>query len=290
MESMIITDETTIITEEFNKMSLVEILESEFFELNNKKYHYQLSFEEIMKITNRKLIQYKDKYFMYYKDEISKLLFVTINGAMIGDSYNINKLYLELHNEYINFINKQNIDNIKNIDRDELIINNIFIPKYYEQLNIIKNKYTSKIIDLTNMKEKNNVKDNKKVIKKDDNNVKDNKKLIKKDDNNVKDNKKVIKNDNNNNVKEDKKIKKKSIPLTLKRLVWNKHIGEKIGKSLCLCCKLVEITQLSFSCGHIISEFNGGKITLDNLKPICVSCNSSMGTRNMNDFIKEFGL
>lgn len=84
--------------------------------------------------------------------------------------------------------------------------------------------------------------------------------------------------------------KKKSIPLTLKRKVWNTHIGEDIGKTVCLCCKLTEITQLSFSCGHIISEFNGGEIRLDNLKPICVSCNSSMGTKNMDDFIKKFGL
>ena len=85
-------------------------------------------------------------------------------------------------------------------------------------------------------------------------------------------------------------IKKKSIPLTLKRNVWNKHIGEAIGKTLCLCCKLSEITQLNFSCGHIISEFNGGNMKLDNLKPICVSCNSSMGTRNMNEFMEEYGL
>jgi hypothetical protein len=84
--------------------------------------------------------------------------------------------------------------------------------------------------------------------------------------------------------------KKKSIPLTLKRKVWNTHIGESIGKTVCLCCKLTEITQMSFSCGHIISEFNGGEITLDNLKPICVSCNSSMGTKNMDDFMKKFGL
>jgi hypothetical protein len=84
--------------------------------------------------------------------------------------------------------------------------------------------------------------------------------------------------------------KKKSIPLTLKRKVWNTYIGENIGKTVCLCCKLTEITQLSFSCGHIISEFNGGEIRLDNLKPICVSCNSSMGTTNMDEFIEKFGL
>jgi hypothetical protein len=84
--------------------------------------------------------------------------------------------------------------------------------------------------------------------------------------------------------------KKKTIPLTLKRIVWNKYIGEYIGKTMCLCCKLTDISQMSFACGHIISEFNGGEIKLENLKPICMSCNSSMGIKNMNEFIKDYGL
>ena len=84
--------------------------------------------------------------------------------------------------------------------------------------------------------------------------------------------------------------KKKRIPATLKRLVWNKYIGENIGKSKCLCCRLTDITQLSFHCGHIISEFNSGTTDLENLRPICQNCNSSMGTTNMDDFIHTFKL
>ena len=86
------------------------------------------------------------------------------------------------------------------------------------------------------------------------------------------------------------KPKKKLIPLSLKRTVWNKYIGITIGQTVCLCCKLTDISQMSFACGHIISEYNGGEIKLDNLKPICMSCNSSMGTQNMDDFIEEYGL
>jgi hypothetical protein len=78
--------------------------------------------------------------------------------------------------------------------------------------------------------------------------------------------------------------------LTLKRKVWEQQIGEDIGKSKCLCCRLTDITQLSFHCGHIISEANGGEIKLDNLRPICQSCNSSMGTVNMDEFINKYGL
>ncbi len=54
--------------------------------------------------------------------------------------------------------------------------------------------------------------------------------------------------------------------------------------------KLTDITQLNFSCGHILAEANGGALHVSNLRPICVSCNSSMGTKNMNEFIKEYGL
>lgn len=83
-----------------------------------------------------------------------------------------------------------------------------------------------------------------------------------------------------------KNYKNKYISSTVKRLVWNKWIGEEIGKNKCLCCNVTYITQLSFHAGHIISEFNGGETIVSNLKPICQNCNSSMGTKNMNYFMK----
>ena len=82
------------------------------------------------------------------------------------------------------------------------------------------------------------------------------------------------------------KTKKKSISATIKKLVWNTNIGEDIGKAKCLCCKSTDITQLSFNCGHIIAESNGGDTIVSNLRPICQNCNSSMGTKNMNDFME----
>ena len=84
--------------------------------------------------------------------------------------------------------------------------------------------------------------------------------------------------------------RKKPIPSTIKRLVWNTYIGENIGKSKCYCCRLSDITQLSFHCGHVLSEKNGGKINVDNLRPICQNCNSSMGIKNMFDFINEYNI
>ena len=45
------------------------------------------------------------------------------------------------------------------------------------------------------------------------------------------------------------KYKKKYISSTLKRLVWNKWIGEEIGKAKCCCCKTTDIVQMSFHAG-----------------------------------------
>lgn len=90
-----------------------------------------------------------------------------------------------------------------------------------------------------------------------------------------------------NNNKTSKKIsKKKNIPSTTKRLVWNTNIGEEIGKAKCLCCNTTDITQMSFHCGHIIAEAKGGANIVSNLRPICQNCNSSMGCKNMDEFIK----
>lgn len=89
---------------------------------------------------------------------------------------------------------------------------------------------------------------------------------------------------------DDKPYKKKHIPLVVKRKVWDKWVGRSIGTTLCQCCKLSEISQMSFHCGHVLSEKNGGEICVDNLRPICQSCNSSIGTENMLIFIKKYKL
>ncbi len=93
-----------------------------------------------------------------------------------------------------------------------------------------------------------------------------------------------IKNGENKPVK--KIYKKRGIPSTMKRLVWNTNIGEEIGKAKCMCCNTTDITQMSFHCGHIIAEAKGGETIVSNLRPICQNCNSSMGCKNMEDFIK----
>ena len=100
--------------------------------------------------------------------------------------------------------------------------------------------------------------------------------------------KSIIKDFNENKYLHEKPKKKKAIPAAIKKLVWNTYIGEDVGKAKCLCCKTTDITQMSFNCGHIIADANGGEVIVSNLKPICQNCNSSMGTKNMDDFMKGF--
>jgi hypothetical protein len=85
------------------------------------------------------------------------------------------------------------------------------------------------------------------------------------------------------------KTKKKSIPKVVKDLSWNKWVGDDVAKTKCMCCEVNEIKMSSFHCGHIVAEANGGKATVDNLKPICAACNLSMGTENLEDFKKRCG-
>lgn len=85
-----------------------------------------------------------------------------------------------------------------------------------------------------------------------------------------------------------RKTRKQPIPKAVKDRVWFNYFGEA-GTALCLCCKHVKIYQSRFACGHIVSEHNGGLVHIDNLRPICQSCNSSMGTMNMDEFITRYG-
>jgi HNH endonuclease len=87
----------------------------------------------------------------------------------------------------------------------------------------------------------------------------------------------------------DTKTKKKTVPKVLRDLSWSKWIGEEIGKSKCFCCEVNEIKMSSFHCGHVVAEVNGGKTTVDNLRPICSACNLSMGSENLTDFKTRCG-
>lgn len=85
------------------------------------------------------------------------------------------------------------------------------------------------------------------------------------------------------------RVKKERIPATVRNIVWVTHF-EECKKGKCWLCKVEDISSANFECGHVISEKNGGKPTIDNLKPICSFCNKSVGTMNMEDFKKKYNI
>jgi hypothetical protein len=92
-------------------------------------------------------------------------------------------------------------------------------------------------------------------------------------------------------VKEEVKeeTKKMPIPKKVKTDIWNTFIGAQIPCHKCLCCLKATISNTDFHVGHVVSEFNGGNLNIDNLRPICASCNYSMGTSNLKDYVIKYG-
>lgn len=83
---------------------------------------------------------------------------------------------------------------------------------------------------------------------------------------------------------------KEKIPKAVRTAVWNNFIGNEKGVGKCYVGCGEQISQNNFECGHVISEKCGGKVILDNLRPICSNCNKSMGQKNMEDFIVKYNL
>ena len=79
---------------------------------------------------------------------------------------------------------------------------------------------------------------------------------------------------------------KKPIPKALRDHVWREYCGRNFD-SHCYCCHK-KISVQDWECGHIIAEANGGKTIIENLRPICSTCNKSMGTTDMDEFKKLF--
>ena len=66
------------------------------------------------------------------------------------------------------------------------------------------------------------------------------------------------------------------IPKALREQVWLKYQGKKYEKKCHIqwCNNLINV--FNFQVGHNIPESKGGETVIENLRPICCRCNSSM--------------
>jgi len=60
------------------------------------------------------------------------------------------------------------------------------------------------------------------------------------------------------------------------------------SKNPCFCCRQ-PLEQARFVIGHVVPASDGGQKTVDNCRPICQTCNSSMKNNNMFKWMKEKG-
>lgn len=83
--------------------------------------------------------------------------------------------------------------------------------------------------------------------------------------------------------------KKEVICKTVRNVLWYIHFGD-IRTAKCKCCLVEDISISCYHVGHVIAEANGGKTSMENLLPMCMLCNTSIGKQNVNDFIKKWNL
>ena len=84
-------------------------------------------------------------------------------------------------------------------------------------------------------------------------------------------------------------IRRQPINKSLRSAVWTTYLNPDSFSDKCWCCKYAIINRDNFQSGHVISVAEGGDSKLENLRPICNTCNTSMSTKNMINFIEECG-
>lgn len=91
--------------------------------------------------------------------------------------------------------------------------------------------------------------------------------------------KKINKRNIHNNKNKIHIKKKEQIPKRIRELVWTTYNGEVFTSKCYVSWCTNNINVFSFQTGHDIPESLGGTLDIDNLKPICGSCNLSMGNK-----------
>ena len=98
-----------------------------------------------------------------------------------------------------------------------------------------------------------------------------------------------MKDDTTSEPDNEREIKREPIPKCVRNALWiNFFKNQREGK--CQCCLRETISIGNFHAGHIKAHVNGGSSSLDNLVPICMLCNTSMGKYDLNEFITKYNL
>ena len=71
--------------------------------------------------------------------------------------------------------------------------------------------------------------------------------------------------------------------------VWENIFGRQYTNICPLCQKNImqALDTDTWHMGHIQAWSKGGSDTLENIRPICIACNKSMGSENLKDYCKR---
>lgn len=80
--------------------------------------------------------------------------------------------------------------------------------------------------------------------------------------------------------------KRRLMPKNVRMDVWSKFMG-KVWEGDCVVCgRVIDCTE--FHVGHVVAHARGGTDHVDNLRPICAPCNTSMGTQDLDEYRKMY--
>jgi len=82
------------------------------------------------------------------------------------------------------------------------------------------------------------------------------------------------------------KARRSSCPKSVKEALWKKYFGTKQTGKCYVCGKT--ITFFDFEAGHNKPRSRGGTWNINNLRPICRSCNLSMGTMSIETYKRRY--
>jgi len=85
-----------------------------------------------------------------------------------------------------------------------------------------------------------------------------------------------------------KKIKRKNIPQKIRQMTWRQYIGSSMDGKCWSCGN--PITFENWHAGHVKPHCEGGPDTVENLRPLCPTCNFSMGRKHMANYIIDFNM
>jgi len=82
-----------------------------------------------------------------------------------------------------------------------------------------------------------------------------------------------------NSLKTPSSYQKEHIPKALREQCWLNNFGKTYEHRCYIKWCANKISVFDFHVGHNIPESKGGKLCLENIKPICARCNHSMGSQ-----------